>query len=388
MKRVITTLPTSFLRVGHMTFAGDFARFQKKPVQVKRNLIKIDWDLFLCLLSICLILLELIVYELEFSEDRTHNNCKHNKVEWIKFIVLGLSLIGTTSIFIKYKQGKYKIGFRYLPLFEGVIMFFVTFPYATAHIRYQQSTNMASINGKAITREICYTLSEFLYLVGFAKSYFVYKYLLNKLDSKKSKQKLHRYDIEDEEVSEMNLIYFVVFLGIITIAILAEFLRVSERPFIEISHQNYSSYQNCIWCLICSLTSIGFGDLYPTTHMGRFSVVISSTMGALFLGLTLYFFSKWTTLSKSDTKTMKIIDKNRICGKIIVNCLIYNHFLIKFGKYDEKSINQKIKLLKIISQSNFNFKYRAYRSDKFHKKIFKTMKKLENKLDKFNFAIN
>jgi hypothetical protein len=212
--------------------------------------------------------------------------------------------------------------------------------------------------------------------------------MLMKIDSKKSKAKLHRFDLKSEDVTGMSLIYFVTFVGLMTIAILAEFLRVSERPFVNISKLNYESYLNCIWCLFCSLTSIGFGDFYPVTHVGRLAAILSSALGALFLGLVLFFFSKFTTLNNNDLKTMKIIDRNRACGVIVVNSLVYFHFLNKLGKTHQKTRELKKKMLESIEKSSFHFKYRAYRSVKAHKKAMIKAQKIENKLDRFNFAIN
>ena len=40
-----------------------------------------------------------------------------------------------------------------------------------------------------------------------------------------------------------------------------------------------------MWMIIITMTTVGFGDLYPATHMGRFCAVLASFLGMVFVSV-------------------------------------------------------------------------------------------------------
>ena len=56
-------------------------------------------------------------------------------------------------------------------------------------------------------------------------------------------------------------------------------LQVSEMPLtayteIEIGGANdFSYFSNAIWCVILTISTVGYGDIYPKTDIGRFIVI-------------------------------------------------------------------------------------------------------------------
>jgi len=69
----------------------------------------------------------------------------------------------------------------------------------------------------------------------------------------------------------MQQIPYTFLLGclLISILIFGYHLRLFETPLNEISGQDFSSIWNSIWNMIITLTSTGYGDIYPKSFYGR-----------------------------------------------------------------------------------------------------------------------
>lgn len=66
-----------------------------------------------------------------------------------------------------------------------------------------------------------------------------------------------------------------------TIFILTYCLRIFEAPLTEITGQNFYAFSNNIWNVIVTMTTVGYGDIYPKSHMGRFVGIIACMWGVV-----------------------------------------------------------------------------------------------------------
>ena len=44
------------------------------------------------------------------------------------------------------------------------------------------------------------------------------------------------------------------------------------RPLTDATGQNFNNLANALWTTIVTMTTVGYGDFYPKSHMGRFMV--------------------------------------------------------------------------------------------------------------------
>lgn len=56
---------------------------------------------------------------------------------------------------------------------------------------------------------------------------------------------------------------------IITIVLFGYQLKIFEGPLSDVSNQNFNLMSNCMWNVIITLTTTGFGDVYPKSLFGR-----------------------------------------------------------------------------------------------------------------------
>jgi succinate-acetate transporter protein len=47
----------------------------------------------------------------------------------------------------------------------------------------------------------------------------------------------------------------------------------------EVSGQDFSLFYNCLWTVIVTICTVGYGEVYPKSHLGRFVGIISCLWG-------------------------------------------------------------------------------------------------------------
>mmetsp|Transcript_8536 Transcript_8536/g.13174 ORF Transcript_8536/g.13174 Transcript_8536/m.13174 type:complete len:141 (+) Transcript_8536:1013-1435(+) len=73
----------------------------------------------------------------------------------------------------------------------------------------------------------------------------------------------------------------ILFSLLASLLIFGFWLRLFEYPLVEQSGQDYTRMQNTIWNTVITLTSAGYGDLYPQTFFGRMVAMAICFWGVL-----------------------------------------------------------------------------------------------------------
>ena len=74
-------------------------------------------------------------------------------------------------------------------------------------------------------------------------------------------------------------------------------LRIFERLFTEFSGQDFNLLQNNIWNVIITMTTVGYGDIYPKTTMGRVVGVVIALWGLFLVSIFTVTLSNLFTFS-------------------------------------------------------------------------------------------
>lgn len=84
----------------------------------------------------------------------------------------------------------------------------------------------------------------------------------------------------------------VVILFLITIFVLSYILRIFEainalvpKSDAHINHEG--KYFNCLYLIIITLSTVGYGDLSPDTYPGKFVIIFTALWGAFMISLLL-----------------------------------------------------------------------------------------------------
>lgn len=116
------------------------------------------------------------------------------------------------------------------------------------------------------------------------------------------------------------------------------------------STNNFEKFNDCLWFIIVTTTTIGYGDYYPVTNLARIVTVLASIVGNICLSILTYATLCYFTTSISENSLIKFIsrieckenlDKISVSYfKSSVKYLLTRNSLVKFLK--EKPINSSL----------------------------------------------
>ena len=102
--------------------------------------------------------------------------------------------------------------------------------------------------------------------------------------------------------------------------------------------------ENCYWLIIVTMTTVGYGEMYPKSHFGRFIAVIACIVGMLLVSLivvSLTIISEFSNEEKKAYLFLKKLDASDTAECKAANVIIKFIYLRKslMTKKDNKSTN-------------------------------------------------
>lgn len=79
--------------------------------------------------------------------------------------------------------------------------------------------------------------------------------------------------------------YMLVCLFFGSILLGAWLIRIFERPAFPLTGMDFSSYNNALWQVLVTMTTVGYGDFYPVTHPGRIVTILVCGWGVMLMSL-------------------------------------------------------------------------------------------------------
>lgn len=150
-------------------------------------------------------------------------------------------------------------------------------------------------------------------------------------------------------------------------------LQIYEKPFNENnalyadngSTQDYGFLYNSMWLILLTMTTVGFGDTFPRTHMGRIITIITIIWGTFLLSLMIIMFNNYILFSRNQEKSFYFLSK--IHGSLRIKkyaSKIISKFIILYVYNKKRRISFKdpslIKLYKQLMHYRCLFKETIY----------------------------
>ena len=102
------------------------------------------------------------------------------------------------------------------------------------------------------------------------------------------------------------LVFFFLIPGVLMFGTL---LRIFERPML--AYQDFDSLENSCWNIIITMTTVGYGDTFPASILGRTMVVFSIFWGGIILSLTFVTVGSVLQLKENERKAYNAIVQGR-----------------------------------------------------------------------------
>lgn len=142
--------------------------------------------------------------------------------------------------------------------------------------------------------------------------------------------------------------------------------RIFELYYWEtqiIKLQDWTYEWNALWCIFVSMTTVGYGDFYPKTHVGRFIVIIACTVGIYFVSIMMVFMTQNSILNETEFKAYKLITRLKLRNEIkdIQSEIVFHAIKKKIAKikktenttdvnYELIETNEKRKIFSLIKK--------------------------------------
>lgn len=154
--------------------------------------------------------------------------------------------------------------------------------------------------------------------------------------------------------------YFVVgLLMILSIFIFGYAIRNIELGFMqykdESKFQDWSYAWNGFWCVIITILTVGYGDFYPQTVLGRIIAVVACLWGTFLISLMVVSLTISVEFTPQEQKAYEELKKGEMYSKLKKLALEFIRYSVRLKDFPEKrediiDPDMKIKYVKVIDK--------------------------------------
>ena len=161
--------------------------------------------------------------------------------------------------------------------------------------------------------EISYPLDIFLTMLMFSKFYLVLRYVahtngmytsLSKWVSRSVAIEITPFFVFKNQIAHAPI--KITSLILISAALISSYcIRNCERPV----NEDFVYIWNALWLSFVTMTTVGYGDIYPITHCGRFFSMISCFIAMIVTGVWVYAISMKLKFSGNEERFMILMSE-------------------------------------------------------------------------------
>lgn len=129
----------------------------------------------------------------------------------------------------------------------------------------------------------------------------------------------------------ITFLFLNLLAGQIYFSVLVKYCEAPVSRVVFDRQKDLNSFENCLWLVAVTLTTVGYGDLYPRTVFGRLAMFVCSFFGVVVVSVMVVGIQNTLQLSVLEEKAFTCINKYqarrnlyREAGRLISKLLIVN----------------------------------------------------------------
>jgi hypothetical protein len=129
---------------------------------------------------------------------------------------------------------------------------------------------------------------------------------------------------------------------LITLVSFSYQLRLFERNISD----NFSNYTTAMWFYMITMFTIGYGDVYPKSHMGRFIGIIICGWGVFYVSLFVIALNNMLEFNPPELKAYNLLQRLSLKEKLRTTAAgaLASTYKLKFVR-KQPNLNRKLEIL-------------------------------------------
>jgi len=149
------------------------------------------------------------------------------------------------------------------------------------------------------------------------------------------------------------------------------------------------SLLNCFWLIIVTMTTVGYGDYFPKSHLGRFIGVVACIIGMLIVSLIVVSLAVISEFTSEEKKAYSLLKKLQADDnaynkaiKVIIGVLKLRKLVVRSKQQSKKTnfLKESFILLTTLKKEISSFKNDYKIANSYSLPIDEMLKKLESKI--------
>jgi hypothetical protein len=163
-------------------------------------------------------------------------------------------------------------------------------------------------------------------------------------------------------------------------------LRIVDRPFlVQKGKIEFETLLNPMWCILITMLTVGYGDFYPLTTMGKICCFFMSLYGLFISSLIIVCLHGLLELSNDQFNVFVKVIHSRTAMKFIENTYLFHKAKLKQNNLNEAKYNyysmvesyQEFRGMRNESKSVFRSNGLLY----YNMKLIEELKKIDRRMD-------
>ena len=317
----------------------------------------------------------------------------YNKLNNITLIIISISVISFilcmipryTHYFYLYKAAKYISSIDNFFQSDLFSTFIIDIIFAIIHPNLLFKNKYVTTNKNWNLLEVKYNINDFFLAIMLFRSYYFIKFWIlcsnyhgaraDRICKMMGKQSGYIFSFKCLLISKT--LETLILITLLVCLTLSYMLKIIEGPVYNLlgnedNTNNFSQYLNCFWNVLVTMTTVGYGDYYPVSILGRFVGFIIAISGTIIVALNINFFQSTTELNDNEKRTLDFIQRLEEGDKIKNLAVAYfkNNFqyVITKRKYFKGEIpNNNTQKKIMIKRARDKFFYRKKYKDVVHR---------------------